>query len=156
MKPQGIGIRSLAAVARDPRRSTSEHERCLGLGAKCTKASAAASRRRKMSLDIPSYRTSDCRPYGRNWKGSAVLLLQPRLPVQHHRERLGSVARALRAGEEKPGGVGCHPVVCALRHIVPGVEETPWNPELKRLVRGHIHRHYRAGRCSIEDVLAVE
>src|ERR1700674_2014948 len=58
MKPLGIGIRSLAAVARDPRRPTSERERCLGLGAECTKASPAASGRRKMSLDIPSYRTS--------------------------------------------------------------------------------------------------
>src|ERR1019366_7787072 len=58
MKPPEIGIRSLAAVARDPRRSTSEYERCLGLGAECTKASAAASGRRSMSLDIPSYRTS--------------------------------------------------------------------------------------------------
>src|SRR5437879_549073 len=58
MKLQGIGIRSLAAVARDPRRSTSERERCLGwLGTECTKASAAASGRRKMSLDIPFYRT---------------------------------------------------------------------------------------------------
>src|SRR5713226_5439177 len=61
MKLQGIGIRSLAAVARDPRRSTSERERCLGLGAECTKASAAASGRRKMSLDIPFYRTSEKR-----------------------------------------------------------------------------------------------
>src|SRR6266849_9001121 len=61
MKLQGIGIRSLAAVARDPRRSTSERERCLGLGTECTKTSAAASGRRKMSLDIPFYRTSVCR-----------------------------------------------------------------------------------------------
>jgi hypothetical protein len=30
----------------------------LGLGAECTKASAASSGRRKMSLDIPFYRTS--------------------------------------------------------------------------------------------------
>src|SRR5450755_4730299 len=49
---------SLAAVALDPRRSTSDRERCLGWGAECTKASAAASWRRRMSLDIPSYRTS--------------------------------------------------------------------------------------------------
>src|SRR5258708_6801030 len=58
MKLQGVGIRSLAAVARDPRQSTSEREHCLGLGTECTKASAAASGRRKMSLDIPFYRTS--------------------------------------------------------------------------------------------------
>src|SRR5580704_8832948 len=58
MKPQGIEIRCLAAVPRGPRRSTSERERCLGLGAECTKASAASSGRRKMSLDIPFYRTS--------------------------------------------------------------------------------------------------
>jgi hypothetical protein len=31
----------------------------LRLGAECTKASAAASGRRKMSLDIPSYRTPE-------------------------------------------------------------------------------------------------
>ena len=61
MKPQGIGIRGLAAVARGPRRSTSRRGRCLGLGAGCTKASAAAGRRGKMSLDIPFYRTSDRR-----------------------------------------------------------------------------------------------
>src|ERR1700680_3020141 len=59
MKPLGIGIRSRAAVARGQRRSTPEYERCLGLGAECTKASAAASGRRRMSLDIPSYRTSE-------------------------------------------------------------------------------------------------
>ena len=66
MKPQGIEIRSLAAVARGPRRSTSERERCLGLGAECSKASATPSGRRKMSLDIPSYRTSGCRPLFRD------------------------------------------------------------------------------------------
>src|SRR5260370_5028188 len=57
MNLQGVGTRSLAAVARDPRQSTSEREHCLGLGTECTKASAAASGRRKMSLDIPFYRT---------------------------------------------------------------------------------------------------
>ena len=76
MKPPEIGIRSLAAVARDPRRSTSEYERCLGLGAECTKASAAASGRRSMSLDIPSYRTSSyATPVGSprlsKWPGNA-------------------------------------------------------------------------------------
>jgi hypothetical protein len=35
-----------------------ERDHCLRLGAECTKASAAASGRRKMSLNIPSYRTS--------------------------------------------------------------------------------------------------
>src|SRR5580700_1399917 len=59
MKPQGIEIRCLAAVPRGPFYRTSERERCLGLGAECTKASAASSGRRKMSLDIPFYRTSE-------------------------------------------------------------------------------------------------
>jgi hypothetical protein len=44
-------ISQRAAAERQP-------DHCLSLGAECTKASAAASGRRKMSLDIPSYRTS--------------------------------------------------------------------------------------------------
>src|SRR5688572_20014842 len=58
MKKRGIGIWSLAAVARVPRRSAKERDDCLRFGAECTKASAAASGRGKMYLDIPSYRTS--------------------------------------------------------------------------------------------------
>ena len=78
MKTLGIGIRSLTAVARGPRRSAKEHDHCLRLGAECTKASAAASGRRKTSLDIPSYRTFTVTGIGCEpglYSGSQTLLM---------------------------------------------------------------------------------